>query len=255
MTSVFSPAFIFLETFHLNAVALITRSVMATLKMIDPPLPPVRAVVFDMDGLMFNTELVFNATGTELLRRRGKVPHPELFLRMMGRRAPEAFAAMIELMELDETFENSARGIGWRFSTVCWKTSSPPMPGLFTLLDRIESAGLPKGVATSSGRYLEGMLGRFELLHRFDMTLGAEDVTHGKPHPEIYLTAAVRLDIDPSEMMVLEDSEAGTRAAAAAGAQIISVPHEHSDAHNFTMATAIARRLDDPVILERLPTR
>lgn len=220
--------------------------------MTDKPLSPVRAVVFDMDGLMFNTELVFNATGTELLRRRGKVPHPELFLRMMGRRAPEAFAAMIELMELTDSYEQLRDESAEIFDSLL-EDILAPMPGLFALLDRIEAARLPKGVATSSGRnYLEGMLGRFELLHRFDMTLGAEDVTHGKPHPEIYLTAAERLGIKPAEMMVLEDSEAGTRAAAAAGAQIISVPHEHSDAHNFTMATAIARRLDDPVILERL---
>lgn len=222
--------------------------------MSDNHTPPVRAVVFDMDGLMFNTELVFNATGTELLRRRGKTPHPELFARMMGRRAPDAFAAMIELMELTETFEQLREESEAIFAGLL-EDFLAPMPGLFTLLDRIEAAGLPKGVATSSSRrYLEEMLGRFELLHRFDMTLGAEDVTHGKPHPEIYLTAARRLEVDPTEMMVLEDSEAGTRAAAAAGAQVISVPHEHSRAHNFETATAVAQRLDDPVILNRLPS-
>lgn len=221
--------------------------------MSDNHTPPVRAVVFDMDGLMFNTELVFNATGTELLRRRGKTPHPELFARMMGRRAPDAFAAMIELMELTETFEELREESEAIFASLL-EDILAPMPGLFTLLERIEAAGLPKGVATSSSRrYLEEMLGRFDLLDRFHMTLGAEDVTHGKPHPEIYLKAARRLEIDPAEMMVLEDSEAGTRAAAAAGAQIISIPHEHSSAHNFEVATAIARRLDDPVVLERLP--
>jgi len=215
--------------------------------------PPVRAVVFDMDGLMFNTEEVFNASGTELLRRRGKVPHPELFLNMMGRRAPEAFAVMIELMELNDTYEELREESEAIFFGLLDEILAP-MPGLFTLLDRIEAAGLPKGVATSSGRsYLEDMLGRFDLAHRFHMTLGAEDVTHGKPHPEIYLTAAERLEVDTAEMMVLEDSEAGTRAAAAAGAQIISIPHEHSQAHNFSVATAVAQRLDDPVVLGRLP--
>lgn len=214
---------------------------------------PVRAVVFDMDGLMFNTELVFNATGTELLRRRGKTPHPELFTRMMGRRAPEAFAVMIEMMDLSETIDELKVESEAIFADLL-EDILAPMPGLFTLLERIESAGLPKGVATSSSRrYLQDMLGRFELTERFDMTLGAEDVTHGKPDPEIYLTAAEHLTIAPAEMMVLEDSEAGTRAAAAAGAQIISIPHEHSEAHNFSMATAIARRLDDPVVLDRLP--
>lgn len=202
---------------------------------------------------MFNTELVFNATGTELLRRRGKQPHPQLFQRMMGRRAPEAFAAMIELMELSETIDELREESEGIFFTLL-DGILEPMPGLFALLDRIEAAGLPKGVATSSGRsYLEQMLGRFDLQHRFHMTLGAEDVSQGKPHPEIYLTAAERLGIPPAAMLVLEDSEAGTRAAATAGAQIISIPHEHSSAHDFAMATAIASRLDDPVVLSRLP--
>lgn len=218
-------------------------------------IPPVRAVVFDMDGLMFNTELVFNESGRELLRRRGKEPHPELFGRMMGRRAPEAFAVMIELMELDETFEQLAPESEAIFAELLDEILQP-MPGLFRLLDRIEAAGIPKGVATSSGRaYLERMLRRFDLHERFPMTLGAEDVSHGKPHPEIYLTAAARLEVDPAEMMVLEDSEAGVRAAAAAGAQIIAVPHEHCHQQDHSLATAIATRLDDAVILGRLPTR
>ncbi|MBX3439023.1 MAG: HAD family phosphatase [Planctomycetaceae bacterium] len=220
--------------------------------MTEVAFPPVRAVVFDMDGLMFNTEVVFNASGTELLRRRGKSPHPELFLRMMGRRAPDAFAVMMELMELTEPYEVLKQESESIFFEMLDEIVAP-MPGLFTLLDRIEAAGLPKGVATSSTRkYLGDMLARFDLTHRFDVTLGAEDVTHGKPDPEIYLTAARRLDIDPAAMMVLEDSEAGTRAAAAAGAQIISVPHEHCSGHDYSMAVAVASRLDDPVVLNRI---
>ena len=216
--------------------------------------PPIRAVVFDMDGLMFNTEVVFNATGTELLRRRGKTPHPELFRRMMGRRAPEAFAVMIELMELNETFEELQVESEAIFESLL-NDILAPMPGLLTLLDHIEAAGLPKGVATSSSRqYLTDMLARFELTERFNMTLGAEDVANGKPHPEIYLTAAERLNVEPESMMVLEDSQAGSQAAADAGAHIISVPHEHSAAHDFQMAKAIAKQLDDPVVLNRLPS-
>jgi HAD superfamily hydrolase (TIGR01509 family) len=217
-----------------------------------PKTPPVRAVVFDLDGLMFNTEVVFTATGTELLRRRGKVPHPQLFTRMMGRRAPEAFAIMIELMELSESYDELKGESEIIFYEVLDEMLAP-MPGLFTLLERIEAAGLPKGVATSSSRaYLTNLLSRFTLLDRFDVTLGAEDVTHGKPHPEIYLAAADRLQVAPAAMMVLEDSEAGTRAAASAGAQVFSIPHEQCRDHDYSMATAIAASLDDPVILDRI---
>jgi HAD superfamily hydrolase (TIGR01509 family) len=212
----------------------------------------VRAVVFDLDGLMFNTEEVFHQTGTELLRRRGKEATPELFARMMGRRAAEAFAAMIEMMDLVESAD-VLREESERIFFELLDGLLAPMPGLFELLAHIEARGLAKGVATSSGRvYLESLLARFALLDRFALTLTAEDVVRGKPHPEIYLTAAARLGVEPAEMLVLEDSEAGTRAAAAAGAQIISVPHRHSAGHDFSVATAVASRLNDPLILQRL---
>jgi HAD superfamily hydrolase (TIGR01509 family) len=194
----------------------------------------IRAVVFDMDGIMFNTEDLFHLTGHEVIRRRGKVAKPEMFHRMMGRRAQEAFTAMIEVMELSEQ----------RLDT---------MPGLFELLAVIEGKQLPKGVATSSERrYLERLLNRFELLPRFHTTLTAEDVTQGKPHPEIYLKAAAKLQVQPQEMLVFEDSENGTRAAAAAGAHVVSVPHDHSRHHDFSVAKAIVPRLNDPYVLNLL---
>lgn len=208
----------------------------------------IKAVVFDLDGLMFNTEDVFHLTGTELLRRRGKQPTPQVFHAMMGRRATEAFQAMIDLMALTDSIDELKVESGEIFDELL-DDHLAPMPGLFDLLDLIEDCRLPKGVATSSDRqYLQRILGRFGLLERFDHTLTAEDVTHGKPHPEIYLTAAQRIGVQPREMLVLEDSENGTRAAAAAGAHIISVPHVHSRHHDFSAARAVAAGLHDRVI-------
>jgi len=214
--------------------------------------PPIAAVVFDLDGLMFNTEDVFNITGRELLRRRGKVMTHELLTQMMGRRPHEAFAAMIQMHELLETYEELLEESRIIFEALLLEHLAP-MPGLFELLDLIEMRGLTKGVATSSPReYLEDILGRFDLLDRFDFTLTAEDVTHGKPHPEIYLTAAARAGVKPEVMLVLEDSQAGTQSAAAAGAVVVSVPHEISRSHNFDGARYVAESLVDPKILRLL---
>ncbi|MBX3441878.1 MAG: HAD family phosphatase [Planctomyces sp.] len=214
--------------------------------------PRIRAVTFDFDGLMFNTEEVFHLTGTELLRRRGKEPTPAVFHAMMGRRAEEAFAQLIRIMELRDTIDELRIESEEIFFTLL-DDILEPMPGLFELLELIERRGLPKAVATSSERsYLTKLLSRFELESRFQALLTAEDVTHGKPHPEIYQRAAQRLGVAPSEMLVLEDSEAGTRAASAAGAYIISVPHRHSRHFSFQDARAIASSLTDPVILRLL---
>jgi HAD superfamily hydrolase (TIGR01509 family) len=214
--------------------------------------PAIKAVVFDFDGLMFNTEEIFNLSGRELLRRRGKEMTPALLSLMMGRKSDEAFPLMIEALGLTEdpiALRAEERTI---FQELLWQHVAP-MPGLFELLAHIETCGLPKGVATSSRRpYIESLLGHFQLMDRFHVTLTAEDVTRGKPHPEIYLTAAQRIGVEPAEMLVLEDSEMGTRSAAAAGAVAVSIPHEHSRNHDFSTATFIATSLHDPKILQLL---
>ncbi len=214
--------------------------------------PAIKAVVFDLDGLMFNTEEVFNRSGRVLLRRRGKEMTDEILSQMMGRRAHEAFAIMIEMLGLDESVEDLMNEEDEIFRELL-DTHLAPMPGLFELLQHIEERSLPKGVATSSDRtYLEDILRRFDLLPRFHVTLAADDVVHGKPHPEIYLKAAQCIGVVPSEMLVLEDSEAGTKAAAAAGAVVVSIPHQHSRTHDFSAATIIAESLHSPPVIEML---
>jgi HAD superfamily hydrolase (TIGR01509 family) len=209
----------------------------------------IKAVAFDLDGLMFNTEYVFHLSGTELLRRRGKQWTTAIQASMMGRRAVEAYPLLIQLAELSDSFEDLRKESREIFHGLLPEHIAP-MPGLFDLLDRLESQGLPKGVATSSSRnYLEGILKQFDIIDRFAMTLTADDVTQGKPHPEIYLTAAEKLGVAPSELLVFEDSGAGTAAGVAAGATVISVPHEYSCTHCFDGAACIAKGLDDPRIL------
>lgn len=209
----------------------------------------IQAVAFDFDGLMFNTEDVFHLTGTELLRRRGKIATPELFHAMMGRRSHEAIQVMIDQMQLEETIEELSLESEQIFEAFL-EHHLAPMPGLFELLETIETRGIPKAVATSSSRsYLTRMLSKFQLLDRFDHLLSGDDVVHGKPHPEIYLTAARKLQVRPEQMLVMEDSENGTRAAVAAGAYVVSVPHDHSRHHNFNGAQGIAMTLNDPIIM------
>ena len=212
-------------------------------------MPNIRAVCFDLDGLMFNTEVIFNEVGHELLRRRDRVMTHDLITAMMGRRAIEAVQVMINWHELSDTAEDLIDESQVLFFELA-KDRLEAMPGLFELLEAIESRDLPKGVATSSTRsYLEKILGKFRLIERFHSILTAEDVQIGKPHPEIYLKAAVRLGVAPEEMLVLEDSQAGTNAASAAGAFAVSIPHEHSAAHDFSNASLVADSLHDSRVM------
>jgi len=213
---------------------------------------PVKAAVFDLDGLMFNTEEIFDLAGDELLKRRSLRMTDEIRRSMMGRRAPEAYQKLLELTGLDEPMDaliEEARAI---FMDLL-DDRLQPMPGLFELIDHLGHLRLPIGVATSSYReYVEDLLGRYELLAKFDAMLTMEDVTRGKPDPEIYLLAAERLGVAPTEMIVFEDSEAGTKAASAAGAVTISVPHRHTSSHDFSSATQVVSSLGDSRIYELL---
>ncbi len=208
-------------------------------------MPRIEAVAFDCDGLMFNTEESFNVAGRELLRRRGHDLTPEVLRLMMGRRATEAFDALVTNLRLTDPPEVLQQEYEGLFRAAL-EGRLNVMPGLLDLLTLIEDRGLPKAVCTSSHRgHLQRVLGRFGLSSRFDTTLTAEDVLHGKPHPEIYLTAAKRLDVSPERLLVLEDSENGTKAAVAAGAVAVSVPHEHSSYQDFASAWLVADTLAD----------
>jgi HAD superfamily hydrolase (TIGR01509 family) len=208
----------------------------------------IRAVAFDLDGLMFNTEDLYEIVGDELMRRRGLTMTDELRRGMMGRRPPEALRHLVERTGLSDPVERLQSESKEIFRSL-FDGRLRPMPGLFELLDLLERMGLPKGVATSSPRgLLEELLGRFELGPRFAATVAAEDVARGKPEPDVYLLAAERLGVRPAELLVLEDSEAGTRAGAAAGARVVSVPHRHTASHDFSAAALVATGLGDPRI-------
>lgn len=215
-------------------------------------LPTIQAVCFDLDGLMFNTEDVFYVSADMLLQRRGLRMSRGAMDAMLGRRPLESLTAFRDYMKLNEEPADLLAESRVIFHEML-KEHLQPMPGLFELLNLIEAKSLPKGVATSSPRdYLHDIFARFDLAPRFPIQLTAESVTHGKPHPEIYLKAAEHLGVRPENMLVLEDTETGTRAAAAAGAFIVSVPHEHTAGHDFSQSRYIAKGLDDPFILRLL---
>jgi HAD superfamily hydrolase (TIGR01509 family) len=205
-----------------------------------------RAVVFDMDGLMFNTEDVYTVAGTELLRRRGCRFTADLKDAMMGLPPPAAFDVMIQWHGLTEPWKVLAQECNGLFLALLGD-SLAMMPGLPELLDALERAGIPKAIGTSSAPELvDACLGPFDLARRFQFILTSADITHGKPDPEIYLMAARRFGVPPAEMLVLEDSQNGCRAAAAAGAFTVAVPGGPSRGHDFGVADLVIDSLGDP---------
>ena len=214
--------------------------------------PAPKAVVFDLDGLMFNTEALYQKVGAEMLRRRGKLFDAELLDAMMGRPAGAALQLMIDYHKLDNTIAELKAETDAIFATLL-DEGLEQMPGLARLLESLERAGIPKAIATSSGPdFAQNVLDRFELAPRFEFILTCDDIREGKPHPEIYRLAAHRLGLAPRELLVLEDSHHGCRSAIAAGAIVVAVPAGPSRRHDFSGAALVADSLADPRLLALL---
>jgi HAD superfamily hydrolase (TIGR01509 family) len=212
----------------------------------------IRAVVFDLDGLMFDTEALFFRVSSDALAARGKEFTTEIMQAMLGRRSAEVGHVLKTLAGLDEPVETLLAEVRERFLAVM-DTAVHPTPGLFVLLEHLKRRALPLAVATSSRHaYADRLLFRHGLKDRFAFVLASEDVTRGKPDPEIYRLAAERFAVATGSMLVLEDSPAGVAAAKAAGAIAVGIPHEHSPSSALAHADMVLPRLDDPDLLRTI---
>ena len=208
----------------------------------------ISAVAFDMDGLMFNTEDVYWKTASTYLQRRGHEYNHEVANDVMGRPPKYCFEKMIEYYGLSDTWEALHAESEETFIKLLDEGYSM-MPGLPELLDQLEELNIPKAVCTSSSqRVAREVLGRAGVWERFQFVLAFEDIVRGKPDPEIYLKAASKFGVTSEKMLVLEDSVSGCHAARNAGAVTVAVLADHNRSLDFSHATRIAQRLDDPVI-------
>jgi HAD superfamily hydrolase (TIGR01509 family) len=208
----------------------------------------IRAVVFDLDGLMFDTEALFFRVSAQVLESRGKRFTPEIMRSLIGRRAVDVAGWLKTMAGLEEPPEVILAEIRQRFADEV-DAAVHPTPGLFALLEHLHRRELPAAVATSSGRAYAGrLLTRHGLTNRFAFVLASEDVIRGKPDPEIYRLAADRFAVRADELLVLEDSPAGVEAGRGAGAVTVGVPHEHSPGEALLAADLIVPRLDDPAL-------
>lgn len=210
------------------------------------------AVAFDMDGLMFDTEAVYWKAADALLGRRGHKYTAELCAQIIGRPPEHCFRLFIERFDLPEdwrTLQRESEDLVIELLNDGYSTT----PGLERLLDELERRSIPKCVCTSSApRVVREVLKKDGIGERFDFVLTSEDVTNGKPHPEIYATAAARFGVEPSKALALEDSPAGCKSANAAGLVCGMLRAEHNRNADFSGAVCVVERLDAPEIFALL---
>jgi len=185
---------------------------------------PVKAVVFDMDGLLVDTETVVFEAMQATAQKDGRDLPFEVFKRMIG--LPHVLSDQIVLEHFGGACDLDAwrAGVRENFRRIA-DAGVALKAGVVELLDDLDALGLPRAVATSSNREsVEYSLGRHGLLTRFHAFVTRDEQVNHKPHPEPFLKAAAALGVDPADCLALEDSHNGVRAASAAGMMTVMVP-------------------------------
>jgi beta-phosphoglucomutase-like phosphatase (HAD superfamily) len=185
--------------------------------------PPV-AVVFDMDGLLFDTERLYQEALHIAAANAGHEVFPDFFNRTLGLPWPEC--RLLLLSHFGETFAVDDFQAAWiRHFWIIAETRLTMKPGVPELLDTLDQLRLPRAIATSSSRQtVERHLNALNLIGRFDTIVGRGDYETGKPAPDAFLKAAELLGVAPHRCLALEDSFNGIRSAASAGMMTVMVP-------------------------------
>lgn len=185
----------------------------------------IRALIFDMDGLLVDSEPLAALALDRFLAEHGHAVRAGTLERMLGRRLPDAIVVLAEtyglavpLPELEATYD--------RLRLAALRGNLRPMPGAAALLAFARDAGLRLGLATSSPRtHADLSLVETALAGLFDAEATGDEVARGKPEPDIFLLCAERLGVAAAECVVLEDAPAGLAAAAAGGMRCLWVPN------------------------------
>lgn len=219
-------------------------------------MPHYRAVLFDMDGLMFDTERLARMGWEGAFAENGFTLDDVLYLRLVGRTIPDVAAILQAEFGEEFPFERiyGRRQQIYEDHLTCHGV--PYKPGLMEVLDFLRAHQVPLAVASSTPRaFGRKKIESSGLQDRFQAVAFGDEVAHGKPAPDIFLLAADRLGYPPKECIVIEDSEAGIQAAHAAGALPLMVPDLKQPAPEIrSLAFGVFETLEAaiPVLAEQL---
>ena len=213
------------------------------------------AVVFDLDGVLLDTEELWDEARRRLAEERGARWPDDAQRAMMGMSSHEWSRYMHDVIGLAEPPEEISIEVVRRLEAL-YRERLPLVLGALEVVGRV-GARWPLGIASSSNRPLIDLfLELTETRALFRATVSSEEVERGKPAPDVYLEAARRLVVDPASCAAIEDSENGIRSASAAGMQVVAIPNHvfpPSD-EALTLANAVLASLDEltPDVLESL---
>ena len=185
-----------------------------------------RALVFDLDGVLLDSEQVWNEAKEELVREQGGRWREDAPRTMMGMSSPEWASYLHDELGVPLEPDAISDEVVRRLERI-YRDGLPLVDGATDAVERLAER-LPLGLASSSNReIIDLFLELSGLGPRFAVTLSSEEVARGKPAPDVYLEVLRRLRADPADSVAVEDSENGIRAAKAAGVWVVAIPNPH----------------------------
>lgn len=209
----------------------------------------IKAVIFDMDGLMINSERVTYECYAKVLTKMGLSMSEDFYKTLLGKTLPSAYQLMFDEYGNDFPMDETLEEVHQCMDNIFNKDGVPLKTGLIELLTYLKENNYKTIVATSSTRQrVEYLLGMADVLKYYDDSICGDEVTNGKPNPEVFLKACEKLGVNPSEAIVLEDSEAGIQAAYSAQIPVICIPDMKYPEPQFAkMTTEILDSLHDVI--------
>jgi beta-phosphoglucomutase len=192
-----------------------------------------RAVLWDVDGTLIDSADHHYTAWVETMAELGRPLSREEFAGTFGQRNDEILRRYIGPQVTAEEIRYIGNAKEERYRACVHRAGIEPLPGVRDWLSRLHAAGWRQAIASSGPRLnSETILAVLGLGDTFDIIVGAEDVAHGKPNPEVFLTAAARLGIAPDRCVVVEDAPTGIEAARRGGMRSVGVlnTHPHLDA-------------------------
>jgi HAD superfamily hydrolase (TIGR01509 family) len=205
----------------------------------------IKAVVFDLDGVLIQSEEVWDAVRERYVHERGGRYDDEVQRAMMGMSAPEWSAYLHEEAGVPDEPDAVNRDVVARMLEA-YRRELPLLPGAVDAVRRT-AAAFPLALASSANREVfEAVLELAGIAGCFRSTVSSEEVARGKPAPDVYLEAARRLDVAPDRCAAVEDSHAGIRSAKAARMRVVAIPNASypPDEEALALADAVVPSLD-----------
>lgn len=193
------------------------------------------AVLFDFDGVLVDTEWAIYQAWLRTFRNHGHDLPLEVYTRCIGSDF-QTWSPKTHLEELSGlTFDWHDLDTRRQVEIIRDLEEEKPMPGVVGMLDKLGTQGIRKAVVSSSSHHwVDGWLNKLDLMDRFETVVCRGDAPRIKPAPDLYLEAAARLQLEPSECLVIEDSLNGVKAAKAAGMPVWVIPNRVTLGLDFT---------------------